>query len=85
MLAELFKDPDTTPAFVVGQTVRVISRIDVNMPMELDYWSDTECEVLEVVARGFCSREWCYKLLHPNGDTCEFKTDELDMRSRRKI
>lgn len=84
MLAELFSDPKTTPIFVVGQTVRVICRIDVNMPRELDHWLNTKCEVLRVIPRGFCCREWCYELKHPNGKTCEFKADELDLRYRRR-
>ena len=84
MVKELFAPPQSEPDFKVGQTVRVISRIDVDMPSQLDYWLDTKCEVLLVVARGFGCREWCYKLRHPNGRTCEFTLEELDLRFRRK-
>jgi len=80
LLRAMFKKPESAPDFIVGQKVRVISRIDVNMPRELSYWLNTVCEVLQVVPRGFISREWCYQLRHPNGETCEFKGSELDLR-----
>ena len=84
ILKHMFSAPESMPDFVVGQTVRVISRIDVNMPRELNYWLNAKCEVLAVIARGFFCREWCYKLRHPNGMTCEFKADELDLRYKRR-
>lgn len=84
IIKQLFAHPKSEPEFVVGQTVRVISSITVNMPEELDYWLDTKCEILNVVPRGFFGREWCYELRHPNGRTCEFTRDELDLRYRRK-
>ncbi len=71
--------------FSVGQTVRVIKYIECNMPSELDYWLNTECEVLKIVPRGFISREWAYELKHPNGKRCEFKIDELDRRYIKKV
>lgn len=80
----MFAAPESIPDFVVGQTVRVISRIDVNMPRELSYWLNTKCTVLQVVPRGFFNREWCYQLRHPNGQYCEFKACELDMRYKRR-
>lgn len=83
VLAELLKDPVERPLFVVGQTVRVISKIDVNFPKECHFWLNTECEVLAIVPRGFFGREWCYRLKHPNGSIDEFKPDELDGRYKR--
>jgi hypothetical protein len=80
----MFAAPESIPDFVVGQTVRVISRIDVNMPRELDYWLNSKCEVIAVVARGFICRDWSYKLLHENGHTCEFRKEELDLRYKRR-
>lgn len=80
----MFSEPESTPAFIVGQMVRVISHIDVNMPKELDYWLDTKCEVLRVIPRGLIGREWCYELKHQNGHTCEFKLEELDLRYRQR-
>lgn len=83
-LKAMLANPKEKPLFEVGQTVRVISRIDVNMPSDLSYWLNTECEVLKVVPRGFIGREWCYELRHPTGNTCEFKAEELDMRYRKR-
>ena len=80
---KLFSKPKDKPVFIVGQTVRVISNIDINMPRELDYWLNTKCKVLKIIPRGFCAREWCYELLHPNGQTCEFKLEELDLRYKQ--
>ena len=84
MLKKMFAKPESAPDFVVGQTVRVISRIDVNMPSSLDYWLGTKCEVLRVIPRGLGNREWCYELRHPNGKICEFKREELDLRYKRR-
>lgn len=84
IIKKMFSSPESKPDFVVGQTVRVISRIDVNMPSSLSYWLDTKCKVLRVIPRGFGNREWCYELLHPNGKICEFKLEELDLRYRRR-
>ena len=84
ILKKMLAAPESAPDFEVGQTVRVISRIDVNMPKELGYWLNTKCEVLRVMPRGFVNREWCYELRHPNGRTCEFKLEELDLRYKRR-
>ncbi len=84
MLKKMLAAPESKPDFEEGQTVRVISRIDVNMPKELDYWLNEKCVVLRVIPRGFISREWCYELRHPNGSTCEFKLEELDLRYKRR-
>jgi len=84
VLAKMFSPPKSEPVYVVGQTVRVISRIDVNMPQRLDYWLNSKCTVIGVVPRGFISREWCYLLRHENGNTCEFKAEELDSRYKRR-
>lgn len=83
-LAELVKDPKEKPIFEVGQTVRVVSHIDVNFPENCYFWLDTKCEVLAVVPRGFFGREWCYRLKHPNGSVDEFKAEELDKRYRKR-
>ncbi|MCP4987126.1 MAG: hypothetical protein GY928_14095 [Colwellia sp.] len=86
IIKKMLAKPDGEPDFTVGQTVRVISRIDVNMPRSLNYWLGTKCEVLRVIPRGFGNRVWCYELRHTNGKTCEFTLDELDLRyKRRKI
>jgi len=84
VLKEMFAHPKEQPAFEVGQTVRVISRIDVNMPADLNYWLNSKCVVLRVIPRGFVGREWCYELKHPNGAICEFKSEELDLRYRKR-
>jgi len=84
ILALLSAEPKTMPSFVVGQTVRVISKIDVNMPECLDYWLNMKCIVLKVIPRGLCCREWCYELKHPDGHICEFKLEELDLRYRSR-
>ena len=84
IIKKMFADPEVKPDFNVGQTVRVISRIDVNMPAELNYWLNSKCVVLRIIPRGFISREWCYELQHPNGQTCEFKSEELDLRYKRR-
>jgi hypothetical protein len=83
-IKQLFAQPKSKPIFEVGQTVRVISRIDVNMPKELDHWLNSKCKVIGVVARGFISRDWSYELLHKNGRTCEFRKEELDLRYKKK-
>ena len=76
--------PKAKKSFSIGQTVRVIKYIECNMPSELDYWLDTECEVLAIIPRGFISREWAYEIRHPNGKRCEFKLEELDRRYIKK-
>ena len=78
-------EPITTkPIFKVGQTVRVISNIDVNMPKELDYWLGQKCELIKCIPRGLIRKEWAYLLKHPNGHTCEFMGHELDRRYKIK-
>jgi hypothetical protein len=76
--------PEGKPLFVVGQTVRVISNIEVNFPPSLNHWLNSKCIVLNVVTRGLISKEYVYELLHPNGRICEFKAEELDRRYSRK-
>jgi len=86
MTCEILKHMCSTPTgeqfFKVGQNVRVISRIDCNMPKELSHWLNSVCEVVRVIPRGLISREWSYELRHANGATCEFKVEELDLRYR---
>lgn len=84
VLAMMCRTPEEPPVFKVGQTVRVVSRIDCNMPAELSYWLNSKCTVIKIIARGFVCREFCYELRHENGRTCEFKKSELDLRSRTR-
>ena len=84
LVKAMFSKPKLQPVFEIGQTVRVISRIDMNMPKDLDYWLNAKCKVLSIVPRGFGCREWCYELMHDNGRTCEFKASELDLRYRKR-
>jgi hypothetical protein len=84
VLKAILANPKENPVFEAGQTVRVISKIDVNMPASLNYWLNAKCEVLRAIPRGFVGREWCYELKHPNGAICEFKTEELDLRYRKR-
>ena len=84
IIKKMFEDPKSKPIFVIGQTVRVISKIDVNMPPELDHWLNAKCVVIGIKPRGFIYREWCYELRHPNGRKCEFKSEELDHRYKRR-
>lgn len=76
---------ETTPRFMVGQTVRVLSGLDVNMPPELTHWLGAKCKVLRQIQSGLVHKSWAYLLEHPNGRTCEFKEDELDRRYRRNM
>jgi hypothetical protein len=73
----------TTPVFHLGRMTRVISRIDVNFPSELDHWLSTKCLVIDIVERGLGHREHCYEVLHPTKHTyCEFKLEDLDLRCK---
>jgi hypothetical protein len=74
--------PKERPVFAIGQTVRVLSKIDVNFPKELDYWLNSKCKVVDIIPRGFIGRDWSYELIHENGKTCEFRKEELDLRYR---
>lgn len=85
VMAAMLKPITAEPIFKAGQTVRVLSRIDVNMPVELDYWLGEKCEVIKPVPRGLIRKEWAYLLQHPNGRTCEFMEYELDRRFKRRL
>lgn len=84
VLDSMLRPIETAPRFEVGQTVRILSGLDVNMPPELEHWLGAKCKVLQQIPSGLVHKNWAYLLEHPNGRTCEFKEDELDRRYRRK-
>ena len=84
IIKKMFKKPEDEPVFQIGQTVRVISYIEVNFPSSMGYWFNAKCKVLKIVPRGFFGRVWCYVLEHPDGHICEFKKEELDLRYRKR-
>lgn len=84
VLKALLEPIKSKPLFQIGRTVRVLKRIDVNMPGELNYWLDTKCEVIQQVPRGLISKEWAYLLRHSNGHICEFLEHEIDKRYASK-
>jgi len=83
-LVAAMKTIDTEPIFSIGQTVRVVSHIEINFPAELDYWLGAKCEVLSLTARGMFCPEWWYQLRHPNGEVCDFNAGDLDHRYAKR-
>ena len=73
------------PDFILGQSVRVISQIDINFPRELSYWFNSKGIVVDMYITGLFSNTWRYDLIHPdNGNICTFEISELDLRSKKK-
>jgi hypothetical protein len=73
------------PEFVLGQSVRVISNIDINFPNELNYWCNSKGIIVDMYISGLFSNTWRYDLIHPsNGNICTFELFELDLRSKKK-
>lgn len=73
------KPIETAPLFAVDQIVRVLSGV-VDDGQTPPHWAGARCRVLRRFVGGCISKRWVYVLEHPNGKTCEFMEDELDLR-----